>query len=214
MRRLGGVAGLERRWFETSTLGRRGVGDLFRGDQGGPLAVSRAPGPDRPGLVGSGSWSPDGSRRSTDCAWASYRKSLNANYMRARHGGPLSPRSKAHLIWSLRTFFRDLQEWEWIERRFDPRRAFALPRSIKTLISRDPRVISDDVWAKLMWAGLNLDPRRTCRARQHDGNGARGIRWSSSARSPCRGCSPGCASMRSSASRRRDPLATPAPDGA
>ena len=83
-------------------------------------------------------------------------KSLNANYMRARHGGPLSPRSKAHLIWSLRTFFRDLQEWEWIERRFDPRRAFALPRSIKALIGPDPRVISDEVWAKLMWAGLNL----------------------------------------------------------
>ena len=83
-------------------------------------------------------------------------KSLNANYMRARHGGPLSPRSKAHLIWSLRTFFRDLQEWEWIQRRFDPRRAFALPRSIKALIGPNPRVISDEVWAKLMWAGLNL----------------------------------------------------------
>ena len=76
--------------------------------------------------------------------------------MRARYGGPLSPRSKAQLIWSLRTFFRDLQEWEWIERRFDPRRAFALPRSISALIGPDPRVISDEVWAKLMWAGLNL----------------------------------------------------------
>ena len=76
--------------------------------------------------------------------------------MRARYGGPLSPRSKAQLIWSLRTFFRDLQEWEWIERRFDPRRAFALPRSIRALIGPDPRVIADEVWAKLMWAGLNL----------------------------------------------------------
>ena len=50
----------------------------------------------------------------------------------------------------------DIQEWEWIERRFDPRRAFALPRSIRALIGPDPRVIADDVWAKLMWAGLNL----------------------------------------------------------
>jgi integrase len=83
-------------------------------------------------------------------------QALNANYMRARHGGPLSPQSKAHLIWSLRTFLRDIQGWEWIERRFDPRRAFALPRSIKTLIGPDPRVIADEVWAKLMWAGLNL----------------------------------------------------------
>ncbi len=76
--------------------------------------------------------------------------------MRARFGGPLSPRSKAQLIGSLRTFFVDLQEWEWIERRFDPRRALALPRSIKVLIGPDPRVIADDIWAKLMWAGLNL----------------------------------------------------------
>ena len=76
--------------------------------------------------------------------------------MRARSGGQLLPRTKAHLIWSPRPFFNDLQEWEWIERRFDPRRAFALPRSIKALIGPDPRVIADEVWAKLMWAGLNL----------------------------------------------------------
>ncbi|MGB0094958.1 MAG: site-specific integrase [Solirubrobacteraceae bacterium] len=49
-----------------------------------------------------------------------------------------------------------MQEWEWIERRFDPRRAFALPRSIAALIGPEPRVIADEVWAKLMWAGLNL----------------------------------------------------------
>jgi len=85
-----------------------------------------------------------------------FSKSQNSNYMRARYGGPLGPRSKAQLIWSLRTFFRDVQEWEWIERRFDARRVFALPRAIKALIGPEPRVIADDVWAKLMWAGLNL----------------------------------------------------------
>ena len=56
----------------------------------------------------------------------------------------------------MRTFFCDLQEWEWIERRFDPYRAFALPTSIKALLGPDPRVIADEIWAKLMWAGLNL----------------------------------------------------------
>lgn len=75
---------------------------------------------------------------------------------RARHGGPLAPRSKAQLIWALRTFFRDLHEWDWIEPWFDPRSAFSLPRSIRALIGPDPRVIADEVWAKLMWAGLNL----------------------------------------------------------
>jgi integrase len=66
------------------------------------------------------------------------------------------PRTKAHLIWAPRRFFNDIQEWEWIERRFDARRAFRLPRSIAALIGPEPRVIADDVWAKLMWAGLNL----------------------------------------------------------
>ena len=83
--------------------------------------------------------------------------------MRARYGGPLGPRSKAQLIRSARKFFYDLQEWEWIERRFDPRRAFALPRSIKALIGPDPRVIADDVWAKLMWAGPEPHRRRSPR---------------------------------------------------
>jgi hypothetical protein len=45
----------------------------------------------------------------------------------------------------------------WIPRRFDPARALATPRSIRALIGPDPRVIADDVWAKLLWAGLNLE---------------------------------------------------------
>ena len=56
-----------------------------------------------------------------------------------------------------RMFFRDCQEWEWIPRRFDPTRALAVPRSVTALIGTDPRVIADDVWAKLLWAGLNLE---------------------------------------------------------
>jgi integrase len=56
-----------------------------------------------------------------------------------------------------RMFFRDCQEWEWFPRRFDPSRALALPRSVACLIGTDPRVIADDMWAKLLWAGLNLD---------------------------------------------------------
>ena len=57
-----------------------------------------------------------------------------------------------------RTFFRDLQDWDWIPRRFDPARALETPRSIRALQGPDPRVIADDLWAKLLWAGLNLDP--------------------------------------------------------
>lgn len=41
--------------------------------------------------------------------------------------------------------------------RFDPTRTLATPRSFKALIAPNPRVVADDVWAKLLWAGLNLD---------------------------------------------------------
>ena len=73
-----------------------------------------------------------------------------------RLGAPLSAKAKAHQLSSLCTFFRDIQEWESIPRRFDPRRCFAAPQSPRALITPNPRVIASDVWAKLLWAGLNL----------------------------------------------------------
>jgi integrase len=71
-------------------------------------------------------------------------------------GRPLSARSKDQHLAALRAFFRDGQEWGWFPRRFDPVRALATPRSVKALLGPKPRVIADDVWAKLLWAGLNL----------------------------------------------------------
>ena len=53
-------------------------------------------------------------------------------------------------------FFRDCAEWGWIPRRFDPGRALATPRSVKALIGPQPRMIANDLWAKLLWAALNL----------------------------------------------------------
>src|ERR1700716_2216575 len=32
-----------------------------------------------------------------------------------------------------------------------------VPRSIAALIGTNPRVIADELWAKLLWAGLNLE---------------------------------------------------------
>ncbi len=43
-----------------------------------------------------------------------------------------------------------------MHRRFDPQRALATPRSIAALVGPNPRMIADDIWAKLLWAGLNL----------------------------------------------------------
>ena len=82
----------------------------------------------------------------------------NSN-LRDRIGKPMTPRSKDSSLASMRTFFTDLQEWEWIPRRFNPARALATPRSVRDLIIPDPRVIADDVWAKLLHAGLNLSAK-------------------------------------------------------
>jgi len=74
----------------------------------------------------------------------------------ASAGTVLSPRSKAAGLHALSLAFRDAQDWEWMPRRFNPARAFAVPHSISALIAPSPRTIADDTWAKLMWAGLNL----------------------------------------------------------
>jgi site-specific recombinase XerD len=146
-----------RRWFETSTLARASRKHAYYA----LIKAGRWLHAEHPDRAEPESWD-----RELAAGWIAavdglrvgeLSKSLNANAMRARYGQFLSARSKAALIGALRTFFCDLQEWEWIERRFDPRRALALPRSIKALIAPDPRVIADEVWAKLMWAGLNID---------------------------------------------------------
>lgn len=74
-----------------------------------------------------------------------------------RQGQPLSPHTMAGQLGAARTFFSDCQEWGWIPRRFDPYRSLAVPRSIKALIGPKPRLIADDVWARLLWAGLHLE---------------------------------------------------------
>lgn len=69
---------------------------------------------------------------------------------------PLKPRAINGHLAALRAFFRDCQEWGWIPARFDPNRSLRTPLSIRRLIGPDPRIVGDDSWAKLVWAGLNL----------------------------------------------------------
>jgi hypothetical protein len=71
-------------------------------------------------------------------------------------GQALTASTYAGRISALRIFFRDLQEWELISRRFDPIRSFVTPKSVLAKIGPNPRIIADDVWAKLVWAGPNL----------------------------------------------------------
>ncbi len=60
-------------------------------------------------------------------------------------------------ISALRCFFTDLLLWELVPYRFDPKQTFRYPRSLALLRSPNPRIIAEDVWAKLLWAGLNLE---------------------------------------------------------
>jgi len=84
-----------------------------------------------------------------------------------RRGHPLSPRAKNGCLGAMRQFFRDGQEWGWIPRRFDPTRALATPRAVRALIGPRPRVIAEDLWAKLLWAGLNLDDADLATSHRH-----------------------------------------------
>ncbi|MGP9017669.1 tyrosine-type recombinase/integrase [Streptomyces sp. BR1] len=89
---------------------------------------------------------------------------------RTRFGQPLSPGGKASRIDSVRGFFSDLIEWEWIKPRFDPRVVLSMPLSLRALMGPNPRIIDDATWAKLMAAGLTLNsedlkPYGTPRAR-------------------------------------------------
>jgi len=87
--------------------------------------------------------------------------------LHGRAGKPLAARSKNDYLSVLRQFFRDCAEWDWIPRRFDPGRALATPRSVMALIGPEPRVIADDRWAKLLWAGLNLEQADLPAGRQY-----------------------------------------------
>jgi integrase len=71
-------------------------------------------------------------------------------------GKPWKASRKHAFLGVLRRSFSEAQEWGWMERRFNPQRVFATPRSLKHQLRIAPRTISDDLWAKLLWAGLNL----------------------------------------------------------
>ena len=102
--------------------------------------------------------------RQTCAAWVAAVDRMNVgDYvqrtagLKDRIGKPLAAGSKESQLAAIRRFFDDCQEGEWLPRRFDPQRALATPRSIAALLGPNPRVIADEIWAKLLWAGLNLN---------------------------------------------------------
>lgn len=73
-----------------------------------------------------------------------------------RTGEPTRPAAIAAHLRCIRTFFSDLHDWEWIATRFAPAQTLVPSRAILAKIGPAPRVIADDIWAKLIWAAINL----------------------------------------------------------
>ena len=142
------------RWYDTSTLTPRVRGSV----RSTLFKVGRWLEAEHPEVADPASWT-----RQTCASWIAALDRMNVgDYvqrtvgLKDRVGKPLEAPTKATQLSAVRAFFRDCQEWDWIPRRFDPQRALATPRSVAALLGPDPRVIADEVWAKLMWAGLNL----------------------------------------------------------
>ncbi len=74
-------------------------------------------------------------------------------------GQPLRPATKSRLLNALRTFLHDCQEWEWISIQFNAHRALRTPKAIRNLIGPDPRMVDKPLWAKLLWAAMNLEEK-------------------------------------------------------
>ena len=107
--------------------------------------------------------SPELWTRELCAAWVARIGSLDADdapylpaHLKPRVRRPLALASKDAYLCATRKFFRDCQDWGWIRRRFDPTTAFATPKIIRQRIATAPRIISDDIWAKLLWAGVTL----------------------------------------------------------
>ena len=84
-----------------------------------------------------------------------------------RAGTPLSPNTKASRIGMIKVFFDTLIESGLIRRRFTTRVVFRLPEEVARQAAPNPRDLEDDVWAKLLWAGLNLEQSDLSGVLQH-----------------------------------------------
>lgn len=146
-----------RRWLETSTLreaSRRATYNML-------MRVGIWLGRAHPGVTGPEQWTVD------ICAdylaavdklvvggWAGsafdYRMIPTA-------GRPLRPQSKVAMYQAVRRFLADVQSWEWVRLRCNPRYHLSTPRSVLQLLDVNPRTIDDAVWLKLTWASLNLE---------------------------------------------------------
>lgn len=122
-----------------------------------------------PGCVSPPNWT-----RETAMAWVAAVCSMKVgewakpgSMYRDRLGKMMMPAARSRILGQMQTFFRDLQEWGWIPVRFSPERIFTAPRSLKAQIGPDPRPVAEDIWCKLLYAGINLQEADLPRSGAH-----------------------------------------------
>ena len=145
------------RWHATSTLTPEGPRDHpHHHGQGRALAGRRAPA--RSPSPGSGPGRParPGSRPSTGWRSATTSSARDALARPRREAGlPRAPRPTTS--WPPARSSATARNGSGSPAGSTPPARWRVPRSVSALIGTDPRVIADDVWAKLLWAGLNLE---------------------------------------------------------
>ncbi len=152
------------RWNATTTMTHRSR----LNSRAALLKTGRWIAAEQPEAADPGAWT-----RPTRAAWIAAVDRMKigdfvvrASSLQERLGQPLQAASKASLVRAVRVFFRDIQDWEWLPRKFDPFRALAVPRNINAMIGPSPRVIADDVWAQAALGraqpgGLRHSPRQS-----------------------------------------------------
>jgi integrase len=142
-----------KRWRNTSTLSPRTRAEVFYA----LLKIGRWVSTTHPAEASPELWTRETAARCiAEVCRMSVGQWTNQVHTRTDLKRPLTPRAINGQLQAIRLFFHDCQEWEWISRNFDPNRCLRTPSSVKRLIGPDPRVVADDSWAKLVWAGLNL----------------------------------------------------------
>jgi len=157
-----------RYWYENATHTRK----VRNANYGFLLRIGRWLAAKHPGMEAPEEWdrklAVDCMTMITNMCCGDWRP-IGGGHVGKRFGQPLNAKTKLHNYTTVRTFFREMQEWGAIPPRFDPYRSFTPPRSVAAVVGSAPRVIADDVWAKLVWAGLNLTAEDVGRERKSDG---------------------------------------------
>jgi len=143
-----------RRWYETSPLSRPTRAKCFRQ----LLKVGRWLGQAHVEITSPAQWTAELAAEFIAVVDRLRVGDYTVDTRRKGHrpGAAHGPRSKDQHLSSMRAFFRDCQEWNWIPRRFSPTRCFATPRTIRSRIGPDPRVIEPAIWAKIVVAAVEL----------------------------------------------------------